>query len=92
MRISFFSFHRLHFKIYFSTLSMAQIRRQTRNPSPPPRQMPLLPDAIRFQPPPVRQVQRSQSLQVNDLPPVQWLTNSNNSSTFPISTSNRCIL
>jgi hypothetical protein len=48
---------------------MAQVRRQTRNPSPPPRQIPPLPNAIRFRPPPLTNVQRTQNSQVNDQPP-----------------------
>jgi len=42
---------------------MAQVRRRARNPSPPPRPMPTLPNAIRYQPPSVLStVRRSQSL------------------------------
>ena len=47
---------------------MAQVRRQTRNPSPPPRQMPLLPNPIRFYPRPPSSsanIRRTQSLQVS---------------------------
>jgi hypothetical protein len=48
---------------------MAQVRRERRNPSPPSRQIPPLPDAIRFQQPSSRNVRRTQSFQVNNLPP-----------------------
>lgn len=48
---------------------MSQVRRHERNPSPPPRQIPLLPDAIRFQPPPSRTTRSTQSFQINNLPP-----------------------
>lgn len=47
---------------------MAQVRRQTRNPSPPPRQMPILPNPIRFYPQPPSSstnIRRTQSLQVS---------------------------
>lgn len=48
---------------------MAQVRRQARNPSPPPRQIPQLPGAIRFRPPSSTNIRRSESFQVNNLPP-----------------------
>ena len=48
---------------------MAQVRRQTRNPSPPPRQIPSLPGAIRFRPPSSTNIRQSESFQVNNRPP-----------------------
>jgi hypothetical protein len=48
---------------------MEQVRRQHRNPSPPPRQIPPLPNAIRFRPPSSTNVRRTQTFQVNDRPP-----------------------
>lgn len=47
---------------------MAEVRRSTRNPSPPPRQFPILPDPIRLHPPPSSaSIRRTKSLQLNNL-------------------------
>jgi hypothetical protein len=48
---------------------MAQVRRHTRNPSLPPRQIPSLPDAAHLRPPLSGNTLRSQSFEVNDLSP-----------------------
>ncbi len=48
---------------------MAQVRRHTRNPSPPPpRQIPSLPDAVHLHSTSTRNIRRSQSFQIHDLP------------------------
>jgi hypothetical protein len=48
---------------------MAQVRRHTRNPSPPPRQIPSLPDALRLPPTLSRNTRRTHSFQTNNRPP-----------------------
>ncbi len=48
---------------------MAQVRSQTRDPSPIPRQMPSVPDTLHFLSSPSRNTRRTESFQVNDLSP-----------------------
>ena len=65
----FFSFLIVRICTFIRNLYMAEVRRSTRNPSPPPRQFPVLPNPIRLHPPPPSSsatLRRTQSLQVNN--------------------------
>ncbi|CAF0753356.1 unnamed protein product [Rotaria sp. Silwood1] len=48
---------------------MAQVRRQSTNPSPTPRKIPPVPDAVRFRAPTSRSTRQTRSFHVNGQPP-----------------------